>query len=290
MRDWNDVTGDKLGGSTVSPVNEHTIERQQELEAILLNGGSLKTTDLTEPYVFTFDLPSGRRTEKITCSFLDSSGERQASTSDLEDLERRYIEAADGILLLLDPVTMEGAKTYLEPGQHEELRYLADNRRVVNALVQHMLEHAEMERPEPEPTKRGFFSRFSKPEDKGEERLDVPIAVVLTKIDAVERGIGDLANYLGPPNHAGYYDTTDAAEVDRLVRGLIAEWDGKYIENKLEGTFNNIQYFAASSLGHPTEDGRVSQRGWHPKRVADPLVWLLSRFDLVEAHAGPGSS
>ena len=69
-------------------------------------------------------------------------------------------------------------------------------------------------------------------------------------------------------------------DVHRHVQALLHEWDGRQIDQFLQDNYRRFRYFGVSALGAiPTPDKRVSMV--QPYRVADPILWLLSKARMV---------
>ena len=69
------------------------------------------TTGAEAPLVFRFTTPEHR----TLLSFFDTAGENLRSAQSIEQ-NARYLGAADGVLLLLDPLQMRGARELAAPG------------------------------------------------------------------------------------------------------------------------------------------------------------------------------
>ncbi len=201
------------------------------------------------------------RPQHTVLSFFDTAGE-DFNSRDSVEVNTRYLANADGIILVLDPLQMPGARQLARPGTalpgfegvDTPVNVLS---RVTNMLLDH--------------EKAGSLGR-----------IRTPIAVVFSKLDAywhlLDKGSPLRAH---PPRH-DRFDVEDSRNVHEEVRQLLREWEGVPIDQLLETNYARHRYFGVSSLGHsPTTDARVGATGIQPYRVADPLLWLLSEFGAL---------
>ncbi|MEV6109595.1 hypothetical protein AB0M28_33545 [Streptomyces sp. NPDC051940] len=218
-----------------------------------------------DPLVFRFSLSRrGRlreRPQHTVLSFFDTAGEDFNSRESVE-LNTRYLAGADGIILILDPLQMPGARKLAAPGTAMPGPDGVDTPVNVLSRVTNMLlaEHSA----------------------RSATRVSTPTAVVFSKMDAfwhrLEKGSPLQAH---PPQH-DRFDVGDSLSVHEEVRQLLREWEGVTIDRMLENTYTDYRYFGVSALGAgPTRDARVAATGIQPYRVADPLLWLLSEFGAV---------
>ena len=224
-----------------------------------------------DPLVFRFGLTRrtllGDRPQHSVLSFFDTAGEDFSSQESVE-LNTRYLTGADGIVLLLDPLQMPGARDSALPGTPLPGASVLDSPSNVLSRVTNLL-------------LAGRTGRAA-------QRIDTPIAVVFSKMDAffhlLEPG-SPLRDY-APAR--GRFDVSDSLSVHEEVRRLLKDWDGVPIDHLLDNHYSRYRYFGVSSLGrNPTSDARVAPTGIQPYRVADPLLWLLSEFGSVP-KAGRG--
>ena len=118
---------------------------------------------------------------------------------------------------------------------------------------------------------------------KRNKKITVPLAVVISKIDAFFDQV--------PPNHPlrqasgkdGAYDLTESETIHDHVAAMITQWGGHGLLRKLEQEYSNFRLFGVSALGAEPEykTGVVNTRGLLPHRVADPLLWLMANRDFI---------
>ncbi|WP_381562117.1 hypothetical protein [Streptomyces eurythermus] len=223
-----------------------------------------------EPLVFRFGLRRKKmfveRPQHSVLSFFDTAGEDFNSRESVE-LNTRYLTNADGIILLLDPLQMPGARDSAAPGTALPGTDGIDPPINVLSRVSGMLLAA-----------RGGKAA----------RIDTPIAVVFSKMDAFWHLMENGSPLRSHAPARGRFDVGDSLDVHEEVRQLLKKWDGVPIDQALENTFARYRYFGVSALGRSaTPEARVADTGIQPYRVADPLLWLLSEFGAVP-RAGRG--
>jgi Double-GTPase 2 len=198
--------------------------------------------------------------QRTLLSFFDTAGEDLRSQQSIEQ-NVRYLGAADGVVLLLDPLQMRGARERAAPGT-----LLPDLTEDEPAIV---LENV---------TDLLLSSRGGRPD----KRIGRPLAIVFTKMDALMHDLKETSPLRRSPPDQPYFDERDSLEVHTEIQRLLARWDGTRIDQIAQHNYSQYRYFGVSALGEtPTEDNRVSARGIRPYRVADPILWILAQFGIV---------
>jgi hypothetical protein len=118
---------------------------------------------------------------------------------------------------------------------------------------------------------------------KSSKRIKIPVAVAFAKIDAFFDVLGPDHPLLRVPAQSGPYDETAGQDTHEQVKALLHQWGADDIDTHLEYNYANFRYFAVSALGSPPDyaSSTIDARGVHPFRVAEPLLWLLSQFNVV---------
>jgi hypothetical protein len=195
-------------------------------------------------------------------SFFDTAGEDLTTTASTE-LNGRYLEAADAIILILDPLQMPGGR-------------------------QRAAKEALQADPRPEDDPYGVIQRITEMLQAGhrDRKVRKPLAVLFTKLDALwhEFPDGTALKNRGPTGPG--CDELDSRDVHRHVQALLHDWDGRQIDEYLQQNYRCYRYFGASALGAiPTPDRRLSDV-IQPHRIGDPLVWLLAKERIVRTLRG----
>jgi Double-GTPase 2 len=249
-------------------------ERPLYRDATLLPPTTAAGAHNRAPLVFRFTTEgrrplNGRRGEprRTLLSFFDTAGEDLRSQQSIEQ-NVRYLSAADGILLLLDPLQMRGARELAAPGTRLPTPGRPDDEPVT------VLENI---------TDLLLASEGKKPN----KRISKPLAIVFTKMDALLHDLKETSPLLRPASHDGYFDERDSQEVHAEIQRLLARWEGTRIDQIAQLHYRSYRFFGVSALGEtPTRDNRVAARGIRPYRVASPVLWMLAQFGIVPVKRG----
>jgi len=273
--------GTELDASLVA-CDDRTIERYKRdfarpllEERRLLPTTTSAATSPREPlvYLLSRSRPAGRlakvrgrgtrdRTDSLALVLFDTAGEDLRSR-EVRDLHLRYLEAADAIIFLVDPLELPGARsevagdtppTMADDPDSEPINIIA---RVTEALRQRA------------GTRTG-------------DRLKVPVAVALTKIDALRPELLRQSALHRSRDGAGVLDLDDREAVDEQVRAMLHDWQSGKLDLYLRQQYAEYALFGLSALGGVPHDGRVGTGGVRPYRAEDPLLWLLYRFGMLD--------
>jgi hypothetical protein len=200
-----------------------------------------------------------RRFRTTYLSFYDTAGEDLTNQETVHDLA--YLGAADALILLLDPFMIPQARDRIRLPQ-EAVRSTESTVDVVNRVTEKL---------------RASHGT------KSSRSIKIPIAVAFAKIDAFFDVLGPDHPLLRPPPPAPAYDETAGQEAHEQIRALLHDWGADDIDTHLRFNYSKFRYFAVSSLGAPPDyaTSQVDPRGVRPFRVAEPLLWLLSQFNVI---------
>ena len=250
-------------------------ERPLYHDAKLLPPTTAAGTHNRAPLVFRFTTESHRplngrlgRTalsgpQRTLLSFFDTAGEDLRSQESIEQ-NVRYLGASDGIVLLLDPLQMRGARNLAAPGTRLPTPGFPDDEpTTVLENVTDLLLASEGKKPN--------------------KRISKPLAIVFTKMDALMHDLKETSPLLRSPAQEGYFDERDSLEVHTEIQRLLARWEGTRIDQIAQLNYRRFRYFGVSALGEtPTQDNRVAARGIRPWRVASPILWILAQFGIIQ--------
>jgi hypothetical protein len=217
-------------------------------------------------------LPERRRGSRhTTLVFFDAAGEDLA-TSEAMARYTAYLAAADGVLLLVDPLQLRPVRDRLADAGTPLPPIETPPEQIAGDLAAQLRQH-----------RRG--------EEHG--RVTTPVAVALTKTDTLrpllDRG-SPLWQSAGHPG--GGLDDADRLAVHHEVRAILDEWGGGVLLRQLERDFAAFSLFGLSALGDAPDAGSpgdAPKSGLRPLRVEDPLLWLLGRRGLLPVRpAGKG--
>ena len=205
--------------------------------------------------------------QRTLLSFFDTAGEDLRSAQSVEE-NVRYLAAADGVVLLLDPLQMRRARQLAAPGTRLPTPGVASDEpaNVLENITDLIM------------AKEGV---------KPSQRISKPLAIVFTKMDALLHDLKETSPLLQPPAHTPYFDDQDSLEVHTEIQRLLARWEGSRIDQIARKNYRDYRYFGVSALGEtPTEENRVSPRGIRPYRVTGPFMWMLALFGAIPLERG----
>jgi Double-GTPase 2 len=269
MHEFAHRLGERLGASIPGADDETRKIFRLDYEQRLYEGHSLpdptfkvaaERQGYRPPMVFRFMRQArsrfGGSTRQTLLSFFDTAGE-DLTTKASTELNGRYLEAADAIILILDPLQMAGG------------RRLAAS-------------EALQQEPRPEDDPYSVLQRITEMLQAGrrDERVRKPLAVVFTKLDALWHEFAEGSALKRPEPRSAGCDELDSLDVHRHVQALLHDWDGRQIDLYLQHNYRCFQYFGISALGAIPKDRRVSDV-IQPYRVGDPILWLLSKTRVV---------
>ncbi|MCM2422614.1 hypothetical protein [Streptomyces sp. RKAG293] len=253
---------------------ENTLYREGRLMGGTSSAAAVGAVDLSgshgadldsrvDPLVFRFGLTRqtllGPRPQNVVLSFFDTAGEDFNSLEKVQ-VHTRYLANADGIILVMDPLQMPGARAQALPGTllpGAENTEAAEN--VLNRVTEMLLARSR---------KNALIS--------------TPVAVVFSKMDALWHTLERGSRLAAQPSRTGRFDVADSRDVHEEVRDLLRTWHGVSLDQTLRTGYARYRYFGVSALGRtPTADSRVARTGIQPYRVTEPLLWLLSEFGSV---------
>jgi hypothetical protein len=266
MHELSHRVGDRLGASVI-PADDFTrqefvsVYERPLYEDAVLPRATRAAERLIPPLVYRFMV--GRRSrlrrgaQQTLLSFYDTAGEHFTS-ADRFDRLTRYLTGADGVLLLMDPLQLARARS----------------RAVSGTLL-----------PETDLVQEGpvaVLDRITKVLLGGAGRVEKPVAIVLTKLDALWHDFSPDSALRRPPPEIPGFPHYDGHDVHQDVRRLLGEWGGEAIESIMNTNYARWGYFGVSSLGAPpTPENRVPAGYPRPYRVADPFLWLMSEFEMI---------
>ena len=214
----------------------------------------LTNSSVREPLVSRLTLGRDAHSNLV---FFDAAGEDLES---LEILERegRYITQSDGLVLLVDPLQIEAVRDDLE-GSIELPPVTADVYKMIGRLAALMREA------------RGIPA--SKP-------IEVPLAIAISKIDALRGLLSDTHPVFTQPPHDGRFDAAVARTISESLRAETVAWLGQRVDTFIKQEFAHVAYFGVSALGENPIAGRL-RIGVSPHRVEDPILWMLDRWGAL---------
>ena len=173
-----------------------------------------------------------------------------------------YLSNANGIIFLLDPLQVPAIREKLEgriylPYENQ------DGVELLERLIRALRENQKI---------------------KPNKQINTPLAIVFTKMDVLYNH-KDLfpAETLGKESEhlsRGVFVESDHKEVELEIRDLLENWGDGELKQLLHN-FSNYAFFGVSALGNEPVGGNIPN-GIQPKRVLDPLLWLLAEKKLIK--------
>ncbi|TDC88372.1 zinc ribbon domain-containing protein [Actinomadura sp. 7K507] len=271
--------GTELDSSLVA-CDDRTIERYKRdfarpllEERRLLPTTASAATGPREPLVYLLTRTrrgrfSRPRNDSLALVLFDTAGEDLRSR-EVTDLHLRYLEAADAIIFLVDPLELPGARTGVRDS-------------VPAARPAHSPQALD---PDSEPLNviaRVTDTLRQRHGTRPGEPLPVPVAVALTKIDALRPALLRQSALHRSRSGQGVLDLDDRDAVHEQVRALLHEWQAGQLDTYLGQHYADHALFGLSALGGVPEGERVGAGGVRPYRAEDPLLWLLHRFGMLD--------
>lgn len=189
--------------------------------------------------------------------FFDSAGEDLVHL-DIVEREGRYVTLSDGLILLIDPLQIPAVRDELAGSL--ELPELTVDVYSMLGLLAGAIRDA-----------RGI------PAGK---RIDVPLAIAISKIDALQGLLSESHPVYTQPRHDGRFDPAIARTISEALRADAVAWVGERLDTFLKQEFSEYAFFGVSALGESPRDGRI-RNGIAPHRVEDPVLWMLDQWKAV---------
>jgi hypothetical protein len=242
---------------------EHRLDRElkrrlYDARTVLAPTQSVVTNvDVREPLVTRLSLGDGSPAHASNLVFFDAAGEDLERLSVLER-EARYITQSDGLILLIDPLQIPAVRDEL--AGHVEL---PDDAADVYAMV-------------------GWIAGLVREMHTipAGRKIDLPIALTISKLDAVRPLLSDTHPVFTLPEHEGRFDRQVAATISETLRADLAGWIGEHFDRYVRQEFETASYFGVSALG-ASPVGSSLPSGVAPFRVEDPILWLLDTWGAM---------
>jgi hypothetical protein len=257
--------GPRMNGSlmlldeyTRARMTHELLPRLYDQQVVLEATRSAATDVVTRlPLAARLTLGAGKATRHSNLIFFDAAGEDLQSLTTLER-EARYVTQSDGVIVLVDPLQIPTIRDELQGST--ELPETSQDAKTMLTRVAALMREA-----------RGIPS--GKP-------IDVPIALVVSKLDAIRALLPENHPALMSTESNGTYDRTAAQNINDTVRADLAAWLGDGFDRFVQENYSNVGHFAVSALGSTPIGGQLS-RGVSPHRVEDPVLWMLDQWDAV---------
>ncbi len=220
------------------------------------------TSEDIPPLIFPlrFMDSKNRITQVAALSFYDTAGENLDSTEDIL-IANQYIPNADGIILLLDPLQVPSIRKKLE-GKIPLPKQNTDVVEILSRIVQNIRDVKNV---------------------KG--TIKTPLALAFTKIDALEENdiLKENSCLRSESEHLkrGVFVQTDFESVNIEMQDILDNWMDAELLQQMK-SFEKYAFFGLTALGGVPNGTKLSNSAIKPKRVLDPLLWLLAENKYIK--------
>lgn len=204
---------------------------------------------------------------RYTLVFFDTAGE-DLDDADTMSTVNKYICKSAGIIFLLDPMKIPAVAAQLDDDTIS--RASSVNWSSATRSDDILVRVSNLIRND-----RGLRSS---------DKIDIPVAVVFSKFDAVEsivpKGSAILNN--SPHCREKAFVLSDWHNVNSEVQGLLKTWGADSFLSQLDVNYTDSSCFAVSSLGlnnNPQTNLKINRP--RPHRIEDPLLWILMKLKVI---------
>ena len=197
--------------------------------------------------------------EAVSLTFFDTAGENLNSQDSMQTFNS-YLYHSSGIILLLDPLQLPAVRNELEG----KIR-LPEENTDVNEILTRVIEIIHT----------GTGTDFNK-------KIDIPLAIAFTKIDAVDELLDPASCLKNDSSHIrkGVFDKLDFSDTNDEMQSLVESWLGYELYQNVSTHFSTFAFLGLSALGsNPDMDNKIPK--FRPFRVADPFLWILAQQKII---------
>jgi len=195
-------------------------------------------------------------------TFYDTAGENLDDPTVMNRFNR-YITNAHGIVLLLDPLQVPNIRDTLTTNGFSAL---PEKNTDINIVLSRIIDVIR-----------------SVKHIKGQ--IDMPLALVFTKIDVLEQynvlPEGSCLREESEHIKRGAFIKPDFENTNIEMHDLIENW----LDDELMGfikQFKQFSFFGVTALGGNPNGTKLDSKGIRPRRVLDPLLWLLAENKYIK--------
>ena len=214
------------------------------------------------PLIFPLRFMDNRnRIKKVsTLTFYDTAGENLDS-DDSVLVFNRYIPNAKGIILLLDPLQVPAIRAQLQ-GKMALPEINTNVAEILSRVIQNIRDVKNV---------RGT--------------IKIPLALVFTKMDALEKFdiIPEGSSLRMESEHLsrGAFVLSDFENTNIEMEAILENWLDAEILQMIK-QFSSYSLFGLSALGDVPNGSKIGSTEIRPKRVLDPLLWILAENKYID--------
>ena len=259
---------------------QYTLNHQKDNRSLIYDQHALP--DHTPPnqiqllpqiwYIKNMQKQRGHKVPTYTFTIFDGAGEDHSSAMDPASPVRRYVNASKAIILAVDPLILQNVRKggivdanvmRHSLGGENAGQYSASD--VINGVAQYIK------------SVRGISSA---------RKLDIPVAVVLMKIDTVldhpAFGPNALIRSRSMSVLNGKVNLSEIRQVDGEIRNWLMQIGEQGFIETISSHFSEFYFFGVSSYGAPPVDDKTLPAEIRPHRVLDPILWLFHRAGFLD--------
>ncbi|MCL2184418.1 MAG: hypothetical protein FWB86_00995 [Treponema sp.] len=241
--------------------NEFYRPLYREGKKILGTDGSKEIQPLIFPLSFLNE--KNKIINMAALTFYDTAGEN-LDDKNVMLTYNKYITNAKGLILLLDPLQVPNIRKMLESKGYKGLPQQNTNTADVLDMVISVI-------------------RGTKNTNK---QIKIPLALVFTKLDVLEQydvlptdsSLRSESTHIDRGAFIQQEFENTSIEMDTLFANLLKD-DSQSISSYLN-LFEKISFFGVSAFGGEAAD--IPSKGIRPRRVLDPLLWLLAENRYIK--------
>jgi hypothetical protein len=205
-----------------------------------------------------------------TFTVFDGAGNDIEQVPDLSSPVCKYIQSSQAMILVLDPLILSRVKN----GGAVDERVIVNSRGsgsytssvdVVN-IIANYIRNAKYIRPG--------------------KIIDIPVAVVLTKFDAILShsafGSNALVKISRDSFSEGKVNMSEIQQINQEICSWLEDIGERSFVDAFEANFKEFIFFGVSSFGKPPEDDGTLDETINPHRVLDPILWLFKNAKFVD--------
>lgn len=230
-------------------------ERFDELEKMYSNGNTVASSKTsTESFSIVHSYNDGTQYNLVIYDIPD-----EVLISGVYEQNPLNFAYSNGIILILDPTAMRSVRIESEKkGQKILEGSYADNENEAEDIIVE------------------FIQQFSRLNNRSSNKMiKTPIAVIINKTDlkVINSRIGnDIVMYKFKANTEKYNGIYSYAR-NTICREYLISIGMSNVINNLESVFQNVQYFAASAMGH----ANIKDGAFAPIGVIEPMAWIAEK-------------
>lgn len=215
--------------------------------------------DSIRPMMYSLVFNEDRSGKTCNLTFYDAAGENFRNERVMADYNRSVYNSR-GILFLIDPTQLPAIR------EDFESRNLPISGEDFSSQLARTIQ----------------LIRQGKSQQNLKEKIEIPIAVCITKMDLLRDKLdpSSFLRYASRHLQQDAFDLVDYNACNMEMQSLIQHWGGADLINQIRSQFSKAAFFGISSLGSaPDAEGQIQHIA--PFRVSDPFLWLLAQNQMI---------